>query len=333
MTFPLALTMGDPAGIGPEITAKVWQALRTESGSEFFVIGDPKFYPNARSINSPEQALGVFTDHLPVLPIECPDTALGAPNSNAASAITKSIEMAVTYAQSGEASAVVTNPIAKEVLYNAGFKFPGHTEYLADLTENFEVPYPRGPVMMLAAKDLRVALVTIHMALKDVPKAVTKDKVMAAARTLHGALTTDMGIDNPRIAMTGLNPHAGENGALGTAEQNLLIPAAGLLRAEGINITDPQPADTLFHEEARAGYDAVLAMYHDQGLIPVKTLDFHGGVNTTLGLSIVRTSPDHGTAFDIAGQGIARPDSLLAAMTAARAMATQRENKRRARHG
>ena len=241
--------------------------------------------------------------------------------------------MAVNFAQNGAASAIVTNPIAKEVLYKAGFKFPGHTEYLADLTQSAATPYARGPVMMLAAKDLRVALVTIHMALEDVPKAVTKERIISAARVLHGALTTDMGLKNPCIAMTGLNPHAGESGALGTAEQDVLIPTAELLRAEGIAITDPQPADTLFHEEARAGYDAVLAMYHDQGLIPVKTLDFHGGVNTTLGLPIIRTSPDHGTAFDIAGKGIARPDSLLAAMKAARAMAAQREKAQRAVHG
>ncbi len=318
--------MGDPAGIGPEITGKTWQGLKANSGAVFFVIGDPSLYENAAPIDTPAQAANVFNTALPVLPIDCPPVTLGTPNENAANAITKSIELAVNFAQSGAASGVVTNPIAKEILYRAGFTFPGHTEYLAALTKDVKPPYPRGPVMMLSAQDLRVALVTIHMPLRDVPRAVTKISIIKAARTLHGALVTDLGLKNPRIAMTGLNPHAGENGALGKAEQDVINPAAQDLRAQGINITDAQPADTLFHAEAREGYDAVLAMYHDQGLIPVKTLDFHGGVNTTLGLPIIRTSPDHGTAFNIAGAGIARPDSLLAAMKAARTMAAHRHS-------
>jgi 4-hydroxythreonine-4-phosphate dehydrogenase len=318
---PLALTIGDPAGIGPEITHKAWQALR--GGDEcFFVIADPILYPNAALIHRPEQAAGKFTNALPLLPIECPRITLGQPDTHAAGTIIKSIEMAVKFAQTGQADGIVTNPIAKEVLYRAGFTHPGHTEFLAALTD---APLP---VMMLSAQNaqmgLRVALVTIHMPLQDVPAALTEDLIIQTAKILHGALRRDFGLKNPRIAMTGLNPHAGEGGALGLAETEILNPAAEKLRADGINISNAKPADTLFHAEARAGYDAVLAMYHDQGLIPVKTLDFHGGVNITLGLPIIRTSPDHGTAFDLAGSGKARPDSLIAAIKAARQMANCR---------
>ncbi len=323
---PLALTIGDPAGIGPEITHKAWQTLRATDAC-FFVIADPMFYPNTALIDRPEQAAGKFKNALPLLPIDCPRIIPGQPDTSAASTIIKSIDIAVKFAQTGQAGGVVTNPIAKEVLYRAGFEHPGHTEYLAALTD------AALPVMMLSVQNskatLRVALVTIHMSLQDVPNAVTGDLIIRTAKILHTALKRDFGIKNPRIAMTGLNPHAGEDGALGRAEIETLNPAAEKLRAAGIDISDARPADTLFHAEAREGYDAVLAMYHDQGLIPVKTLDFHGGVNTTLGLPIIRTSPDHGTAFDIAGSGDkARPDSLIAAIKAARIMADCRENYR-----
>ncbi len=316
---PLALTIGDPAGIGPEITHKAWQAMR-ETNESFFVIADPMFYPNVAIIDRPEQAASKFKNALPLLPIDCPQIIPGQPDTKAAGAIIKSIDMAVKFAQTGQVAAVVTNPIAKEVLYRADFKHPGHTEYLADLT-NASLP-----VMMLSVQNpqatLRVALVTIHMSLQDVPSAVTGDLITRTAKTLYKALRRDFNIKNPRIAMAGLNPHAGEGGALGCAEIETLNPVAEKLRAAGIDISDARPADTLFHTEARQGYDAVLAMYHDQGLIPVKTLDFHGGVNTTLGLPIIRTSPDHGTAFDIARSGDkARPDSLIAAIKAARMMA------------
>ncbi len=319
---PLALTIGDPAGIGPEITHKAWQALRS-SNECFFVIADPMLYPNTALIDRPEQAASKFANALPLLPIDCPRITPGKPDTNAAGTIVKSIEMAVKFAQTGQVGGIVTNPIAKEVLYKAGFKHPGHTEFLAALTD---APLP---VMMLSAQNLRVALVTIHMSLEDVPDAVTGDLIIRTAKILHAALRRDFGIESPRIAMSGLNPHAGEGGALGRAEIEILNPAAEQLRADGIDISDARPADTLFHAEARAGYDAVLAMYHDQGLIPVKTLDFHGGVNTTLGLPIIRTSPDHGTAFDLAGNsdagsGNARADSLIAAIKAARAMANCR---------
>ncbi|MCF6274595.1 MAG: 4-hydroxythreonine-4-phosphate dehydrogenase PdxA [Robiginitomaculum sp.] len=323
---PLALTIGDPAGIGPEITHKAWQALRATDEC-FFVIADPMFYPNVAIIDRPGQAASKFKNALPLLPIDCPRITPGQPGIKAAATIIKSIDMAVKFAQTGQAGGIVTNPIAKEVLYRAGFKHPGHTEYLAALTG------AALPVMMLGVQNsqatLRVALVTIHMSLQEVPDAVTGDLITRTAKILHAALKRDFGIKNPRIAMTGLNPHAGEGGALGRAEIEILNPAAEKLRAEDIDISDARPADTLFHAEARASYDAVLAMYHDQGLIPVKTLDFHGGVNTTLGLPIIRTSPDHGTAFDIASSGdSARPDSLIAAIKAARIMADCRENYR-----
>ena len=316
--------MGDPAGIGPEITTKAWHALRKSGGNIFFVIADPNLYADAQIIDTPAQAREVFKHALPVLPIECPPISTGIPNESAAPAILKSIEMGTKLALAKQCCALVTNPIAKDVLYRSGFRFPGHTEFLAELTKSETSPYQRGPVMMLSAKDLRIALATVHIPLKDVSSTISIDKIKQVARVLHGALHIDFGIPNPKIAMAGLNPHAGENGSIGCEEMDILIPAAKQLRSEGINIGNPQSADTLFHQEARAGYDAVLTMYHDQGLIPVKTLDFHGGVNTTLGLPIVRTSPDHGTAFDIAGKNIARPDSLLAAMQAATMMAGHR---------
>lgn len=316
--------MGDPAGIGPEITAKAWHVLRESNDTVFFAIADPKFYADAQIIDTPEQANEVFKHALPVLPISCPDVSTGKPNESAAPSILESITMGTRLALGNQCSALVTNPIAKDVLYRSGFRFPGHTEFLANLTKSETPPYPRGPVMMLSAKDLRIALATIHIPLKDVPNAISIDKIKQITRVLHGALQTDFGIANPKIAMAGLNPHAGENGSIGSEEMDILIPAAKQLRSEGINIGDPQSADTLFHEEARSNYDAVLTMYHDQGLIPVKTLDFHGGVNTTLGLPIVRTSPDHGTAFDIAGKNVARADSLLAAIRAAKTMAAHR---------
>lgn len=328
--LPIALTMGDPAGIGPEITQAAWQNLRahhqdnTAPSPTFFVIGDPKFYPNAQIIKTPDQARAVFAHALPVLPIKCADVQSGTPNAKAAPAILRSIDMAVEHALMGTASAVVTNPIAKHVLYEAGFTHPGHTEYLGALTRFAPTPYPRGPLMMLSAQDLRVALVTIHMPLRDVASNITPQKIIECAEILHGALQCDLGIANPRIAVCGLNPHAGENGALGREEIEIIAPAVKTLRRSGINITDPQSADTLFHAEARTNYDAALCMYHDQGLIPVKTLDFHGGVNTSLGLPIVRTSPDHGTAFAIAGTGQARADSLIAALHLAANIADHR---------
>lgn len=332
---PLALSLGDPAGIGPEITIKAWQTLKNDDRHAFFCIAPAAFLKTAASILSaadpilidkPADAAQAFTNGLPILNMgTAPDVNFGTPNPNLAPFITGSIERAVELCLAGQASGLVTNPISKDVLYKAGFTFPGHTEYLGELTRDHDITGPRGPVMMLMGGGLRVALATVHVPLKEAAVQLDTNSIIRTARVMHSALIQNFGIAAPRIALTGLNPHAGENGALGREEIEIINPAASALRGMGIDATDAQPADTLFHAEAREGYDAVLAMYHDQGLIPVKTLDFHGGVNITLGLPIVRTSPDHGTAFNIAGQGIARPDSLIAAIKAARDIADQRQ--------
>ena len=317
---PLALTLGDPEGIGPEITAKAWQALRGEPELAFALVCTGRVPDmDVPAAETTWNAVGdVFADALPVI-------AGGASAMTATQQAATSIEAAVQAVLAGHAAAVVTNPISKERLYADGFTHPGHTEYLGELTAEAEAPYARGPVMMLAVRDeLRVALVSIHESLRDVVANLTPERVERAAWTLHGALVTDFGIRSPRIAMTGLNPHAGEGGALGREEIEVLNPVAASLRANGIAITDAKPADTLFHAEARANYDAVLAMYHDQGLIPVKSLDFHAGVNITLGLPIIRTSPDHGTAFDIVGKNLASATSLIEAIRYARRLSDNR---------
>jgi len=320
--------MGDPAGIGPEITVKAWNVLKGQADYTFAAIAPLRVIENAggnvQAISSVAEASGVFPNAIPVLPLEGSLASAGDPSPDHAKTITESIERSVGHCLEGEADGMVTNPISKDVLYQAGFKFPGHTEYLGELTVNAEPPYARGPVMMLSGGGLRVGLATVHLALKDAATQLSADAILNNARVINGALKCDFGIPKPRISLTGLNPHAGEGGALGMEERNIINPAARMLREEGLNVTDAQPADTLFHAEAREGYDAVLAMYHDQGLIPVKTLDFHGGVNITLGLPIVRTSPDHGTAFGIAGQNKARPDSLIAAIKAARTISNNR---------
>ena len=320
--------MGDPAGIGPEITVKAWTALRHQPDYAFAVIAPPRVIEGAggtvKTISDLAEVSDVFSKAIPVLPLDGRIAIAGEPSPDHAMTITESIERAVGRCLKGEADGMVTNPIAKDILYQAGFKFPGHTEYLGELTHGTEAPYARGPVMMLSGGGLRVGLATVHLALKDAAAQLSADAILNNARVIDGALKCDFGIPTPRISLTGLNPHAGEGGALGMEERNIINPAARVLREEGLDVTDAQPADTLFHAEAREGYDAVLAMYHDQGLIPVKTLDFHGGVNITLGLPIVRTSPDHGTAFGIAGQNKARPDSLIAAIKAARDIANNR---------
>ena len=323
---PFALSMGDPAGIGPEITVKAWQALRAFPEYTFAVIAPPIIFKDvpSRIISNIADAKSVFNDALPVLAIDGAAGVAGQPSSNNASAVIASIEQAVALCLLDQADGVVTNPIAKHVLYEAGFRFPGHTEFLGHLGQGQALPYASGPVMMLAAQDLRVGLATVHVSLKSAATQLSKETILRTARVILWALDVDFGVKNPRLALTGLNPHAGEDGALGREEIEIINPAAQALREEGHDVTNAQPADTLFHAEARQGYDAVLAMYHDQGLIPVKTLDFHGGVNITLGLPFVRTSPDHGTAFGIAGQGIARPDSLIAAIKKAREIANNR---------
>lgn len=323
---PFALSMGDPSGIGPEITVKAWHKLRSSPKHTFAVIAPPAIFSDVphRIISNIADASAVFADALPILAIEGPVGTSGKPTHENASSVIASIEQAVSLCLSKQADGIVTNPIAKHVLYEAGFRFPGHTEFLGDLAQGHIAPYTTGPVMMLAAQDLRVGLATIHVPLKSAAEQLSTDIILRTARVMLGALKIDFGVKSPRLALTGLNPHAGEDGALGREEIEIINPAAQVLRAEGFDVTNAQPADTLFHAEARQGYDAVLAMYHDQGLIPVKTLDFHGGVNITLGLPFIRTSPDHGTAFNIAGQDIARPDSLIAAIKKAREIANNR---------
>ncbi|MDO9607343.1 MAG: 4-hydroxythreonine-4-phosphate dehydrogenase PdxA [Brevundimonas sp.] len=328
MTRPLVLTLGEPAGVGPEIVAAAWNALKTEPLA-FAVIGDADLLRAQGvlvvEINTPADAVQPFGRALPVIhrPLPVP-VEVGRPDPANAPAVADGIEEAVSFVLSGEASGLVTAPIAKAPMYASGFRFPGHTEFIAELTADAPYPGTRGPVMMLAAKDLRACLVTIHVALDQVAELITADRVARTARVVHESLKRDFAIARPRLAMAALNPHAGEGGALGLEEIEILRPVAAQLRAEGIDITDPRPADTLFHDEARATYDAAICMYHDQALIPVKTLDFWGGVNVSLGLPIIRTSPDHGTGFDIAGQGIARADSLIAAIRLASEMAAAR---------
>lgn len=328
MPAPLALSLGEPAGIGPEIVARAWQALKDE-GPVFAVVGDAALLQAqgvpVQEIMTLDQASAAFSRALPVLnhPLPAPVTP-GTPAPANAGAVADWIAAAVDLAISGDASGVVTAPIAKAPLYASGFRFPGHTEFIAELTADAPFRGTRGPVMMLTARDLRACLVTIHVPLAQVPELVTAERITRTARVVHESLRRDFGIARPRLALAALNPHAGEGGALGLEEIEILRPAAAALRAEGITITDPLPADTLFHDEARAGYDAAICLYHDQALIPVKTLDFWGGVNATLGLPVIRTSPDHGTGFDIAGKGIARPDSLIAAIRLAGQMAAAR---------
>ena len=329
---PLALTLGDPAGVGPEIIVKAWRALQS-SGPQFFVVGDAQSLASAptatagimRRISSPDEVASVFADAIPVL--DLPLKALvvaGQPSKASAATIIRWIETAVGLALSGTVSGVVTAPIAKAPLYEAGFQFPGHTEFLADLTAIARFEGARGPVMMLTAADLRVALVTVHEPIARVSSQLSIEAIVKTGLVTAEALTRDFGIPKPRLAVAGLNPHAGEGGSLGREEIDIIEPAVRALHDLGIDARGPLPADTLFHTEARAASDAVVCLYHDQALIPVKMLDFWGGVNVTLGLPIVRTSPDHGTAFDIAGRGIARADSLIAAIRLAAEIAARR---------
>jgi len=314
------MSLGDPCGIGPELAAKAWTSLRDQTGLAFCVIGDAALMAAQGipvvSVADISETAAHFAHALPVLdmPLNAPVIA-GRPDSAHAPHIIEWIKSGVGLCLNGQARALITCPIAKSVLYTAGFKFPGHTEYLAELCRDGDnVPTP---VMMLTAKDLRVVLATIHTPLKAVPSALSVEGLVQLALITHTALIRDFAIERPRLVMAGINPHAGEDGTIGREEIDILKPAINQLQNESIDIRGPFPADTLFHDEARTGYDAALCMYHDQGLIPLKTLDFWGGVNITLGLPIVRTSPDHGTGFNIAGKGIARVDSLLAAIRAA----------------
>lgn len=325
---PLALSMGEPAGIGPEIIVAAWRALRGRQDQTFAVVGDSRLLAaqgaDVVHVTTPGEALA-NADRLAV--IHRPANVAvqpGRPDPDNASAIAGWIVTAVDFAMAGQAGGVVTAPIAKAPLYAAGFAFPGHTEFIADLTADAAWPGMRGPVMMLTAADLRTVLVTIHTPLARVAEQVTAERVTRTVRVTHEALQRDFGIPRPRLALAGLNPHAGEDGTIGSEEVAVLRPAVAALRGDGVDITGPLPADTLFHADARARYDAVVCLYHDQALIPVKTLDFWGGVNATLGLPVVRTSPDHGVGLDIAGKGAARPDSLIAAIGLAAEMAARR---------
>lgn len=329
---PLVISLGDPAGVGPEITAKAYAALRAE-GPRFMVVGDHDLLSASargmpvRRVSTPEEASRVFADALPVLDLPLRASVVVAHGSpDHAEAVIRWIETAVGLALTGDVGGVVTCPISKAMLYEAGFAHPGHTEFIAELARDGA---PRRPVMMMASPKLRVSLVTIHQALRDVPEAITFERVFQTVRTTADALESDFGIPNPRIALAGLNPHAGEAGALGREEHEVINPAARRLRAALYDVSDAQSADTLFGEDARQRYDAVVAMYHDQALIPLKTLDFWGGVNVTLGLPLVRTSPDHGVGYGIAGRGIARPDSLIAAIRLAAEIAERRAAARR----
>ncbi|MBX3575690.1 MAG: 4-hydroxythreonine-4-phosphate dehydrogenase PdxA [Rhizobiaceae bacterium] len=320
---PLALTCGDPAGIGTEIALKAWAARDELDLPPFLLIGDPALVSaRASAIGldvvladaTPETAVAAYPSSLPVMPLDIrfPDRP-GNPDSASAPGIVGSIDRAVNLVLAGRVSAVVTLPIAKAVLYGAGFAFPGHTEYLAHLAEQ-ATGRAATPIMMMAGPDLRAVPVTIHIPLAEVPRRLTSDLIERTIRITAEDLARRFGIASPRLAVAGLNPHAGEGGALGTEDDAIVGPAIERARAHGIDAFGPLPADTMFHARARAGYDAAICMYHDQALIPAKALAFDETVNVTLGLPFVRTSPDHGTAFDIAGKGVARPDSLVAAL-------------------
>jgi len=319
---PIAVSCGEPAGVGPEIIVKARAALG--DGLAFFAIGDPRHFAplgmGIAVIDDPAQVADVSADTLPVLRHDFAHAARpGLPAAENAQGVIDVIARGVYLVRMGAAAALCTAPIHKKALKDgAGFAFPGHTEYLAALAG-----VPR-VVMMLACDALRVVPVTIHIPLAEVPAALTPDLLADTLRLTHAAMIRDFATPAPRIAVAGLNPHAGEGGAMGGEEIALITPVLERLRAEGLEISGPHSADTMFHAGARAGYDVAVAMYHDQALIPIKTLDFSGGVNVTLGLPFIRTSPDHGTAFDIAGQGRADPTSMIAALRMARDMATAR---------
>jgi 4-hydroxythreonine-4-phosphate dehydrogenase len=327
--------MGDPAGIGIEIALRAWARRNEDAVPPFVLFADPDAVAaRARllDLDAPlvplsglAEAEKVFSGALPLRSVALAALARpGLPDPTNAPAVIASIEQALEAVVDGEAAALVTSPIAKHVLAEAGFTYPGHTEFLAALAERHAPSTRYHPVMMLASPALRVVPLTVHCALSEVPRAVTREAIAATARITHAALMRDFAIPAPRIAVTGLNPHAGEEGRMGREEIEVIAPAIAELRSEGLDVTGPHPADTLFHAGARKTYDAALCMYHDQALIPFKTLAFEEGVNVTLGVPFVRTSPDHGTAFDIAGKGVASPRSFIEALKLARRIAAAR---------
>jgi len=320
MSAPIALTCGEPAGVGPELAIKAWQTLKGRI--PFFYLGDQRHLkaldpvvPLAQIVD-PAEAVTLAKTALPVLQHDFPHPATpGKADLRNAQSVIDVISRAVEMARTGRVGAICTGPINKQVLQEgAGFSFPGHTEFLAMLGD---VPHA---IMMLSAPGLRVVPVTIHIPLAEVATAFSTDLLETTIRITAKALQDQFDIANPRLAIAGLNPHAGEGGKMGRAEIDMMAPLLKRLSAEGLHLTGPHSADTMFHAEARQSYDAAICAYHDQALIPLKTLDFHGGTNITLGLPFIRTSPDHGTAFDIAGKGLARPDSLIAALETAAEM-------------
>ena len=332
MTKPLALTTGEPSGIGPDITIQAWLRRNELKLPAFYLLGDRDFLSHrAKALGlklkladvSAKDAPDAFAEALPVVATgHCATARPGRPDDTSAGAAMASIRQAVDDVVAGRASAVVTNPIAKSVLYRAGFRHPGHTEYLAELAA--AGGHTPQPVMMLWSPALVVVPVTIHLPLRDAIAQLSSDLIVTTARIVVATLKARFGLISPRLAISGLNPHAGEDGTLGTEDRSIVAPAIEILRGEGIEARGPLPADTMFHEAARKTYDCAICMYHDQALIPVKTLAFVDAVNVTLGLPFIRTSPDHGTAFDIAGTGKADPSSLIAALRlAARMAATQ----------
>ena len=329
MALPLALTLGEPAGIGPDIALAAWLCRRELALPPFYLLGDSEFiaarakllgYDVAVAAATPDSAIKTFADALPVVSTGHAVTARpGRPDATSAPAVIASIRQAVADVEAGLASAVVTNPIAKSVLYRAGFSHPGHTEFLAELAaRDGKTPMP---VMLLWSPVLAVVPVTIHVSLRDAIDQLSSHMITATARIVVADMKSRFGIQRPRLAISGLNPHAGEDGTLGDEEQTIIAQAITVLRNEGIDVRGPLPADTMFHAAAREKYDCAICMYHDQALIPIKTIAFDDGVNTTLGLPFIRTSPDHGTAFDIAGTGRANPSSLIAALHLAARMA------------
>ncbi|MFC7052836.1 4-hydroxythreonine-4-phosphate dehydrogenase PdxA [Hansschlegelia quercus] len=320
---PLALSMGEPAGIGIELALALWAARGQVEIPPFLAVGDPAaFAARARLVGldvpiaeaDPESAGPLFPDCFPVMPTgRAARAAPGRATTDDAEGVIEAIRLGVEFVHSGRCSALVTLPIAKAPLVAAGFPHPGHTEYLGALTEALW-GRPARAVMLLWAQEIAVVPVTVHIPLREAPDRLTENEIVETARIVVRDFKRRFRIEHPRVAIAGLNPHAGEQGVLGSEDEAVIAPAVERLKAEGVIVTGPHPADTMFHAEARARYDVALAMYHDQALIPVKTLAFDRAVNVTLGLPFVRTSPDHGTAFDIAGTGKANPASLRAAL-------------------
>jgi 4-hydroxythreonine-4-phosphate dehydrogenase len=334
MPRPIALTLGEPAGIGPDVAIAIWRRRAELDLPPFYVLGDAAFLARRATLTGPavevrmaepSEAAGIFASALPVVDIGMAVTAQpGRPDAASAPAAITAIRLGVDHVLAGKAAALVTNPVAKNVLYRSGFREPGHTEYLAKLAAA-ATGQLRRPVMMLWSPELAVVPVTIHLPLAEVPAALDADLIVETGQIVAKDMASRFGIANPRLAVAGLNPHAGEDGAMGAEDRAIVQPAVERLKSLGIAACGPLPADTMFHPAARATYDAALCMYHDQALIPIKTLAFDHGVNVTLGLPFIRTSPDHGTAFDIAGTGRADPSSLIAALRLAARLAARED--------